>query len=337
MGRTLIGRLLGQLVQKLVVLQAHLMCWTTRLDLALVKPNGALTQGLHLVDVVRAKENGDPLVLQGHDAVKGLPGKGAVAHRQGLIDHQNIRLHARGNREREPHVHATRIGFDGLVDEVLNARELDDGLHLVLDLLGTEPQEGGIQLDVFSSREVRVETGPKLEECGDAAPHLHRTARGLKHPADELQQGRLARPIDPHNPQDLSSGEYQGDIPQGPKLLVKVGQRLTVIRLDARVIVQSVGEAMKTQTPTQRQASGEERLLQSVHRVGIDPVAFAHRLNLDGPIAACVGGVAACIFRVHRQSPPWSSQRTWPQQSPPRGSPHSRSTSRSSGAKPQQR
>ena len=78
------------------------------------------------------------MVLQLHDAIKGLSRKGAVADRQGLINDQDIRLHTGRDGEGQTHIHAAGIGFDGLIDEGLNAGELDDFIGLLSNLCSAQ-------------------------------------------------------------------------------------------------------------------------------------------------------------------------------------------------------
>ena len=52
--------------------------------------------------------------------------KDGIAHREGFIDDQNIRLNAGGNRKRHADVHAARISLDGLIKKIADLGETFD-------------------------------------------------------------------------------------------------------------------------------------------------------------------------------------------------------------------
>ena len=70
-------------------------------------PDRPCTQCLDLIHGVRAKENRLARLLETHDAVKRLARERAIAHRQCLINDQNIGIGAGGDRKCQPHIHAT--------------------------------------------------------------------------------------------------------------------------------------------------------------------------------------------------------------------------------------
>ena len=121
-------------VQKTLVSRNHRRRIAHLLYRSLFKPNRARTQRLDLVHRMRAKKNCRPLVAQGHDAVERLARKRAVADRQGFIDDQNVRVDAGGDGKSQPNVHSAGIGLDRLVDEVADAREINDGVVAFVDL-----------------------------------------------------------------------------------------------------------------------------------------------------------------------------------------------------------
>ena len=76
------------------------------------------------------------------------------------------------DREREPHVHAARIALHRRVDELLDARELDDVVEALLDLAAPHAEDRAVQVDVLAAGELRVEAGPDLEQAADPAADL---------------------------------------------------------------------------------------------------------------------------------------------------------------------
>ena len=78
---------------------------------------------LHVVRDEEHRPAGGAEVLHPPEAA---PLELGVAHGQHLVDEQDLGLEVRGDREREPHVHAARVALHGRVDELLDAGELDD-------------------------------------------------------------------------------------------------------------------------------------------------------------------------------------------------------------------
>ena len=58
-----------------------------------------------------------------------------VADREDLVEQQDVGIEVGGNREPQPHVHARRVVLERHVDEVLEARVLDDRVVDAVDLL----------------------------------------------------------------------------------------------------------------------------------------------------------------------------------------------------------
>ena len=95
-----------------------------------------------------------------------------VADGEHLVDEQDLRLEMRGDREREPHVHAARVALDRRVDELLDAGEVDDLVELPRDLAALHAEDRAVQEDVLAPGQLRVEAGADLEQAADATPDL---------------------------------------------------------------------------------------------------------------------------------------------------------------------
>lgn len=96
-----------------------------------------------------------------------------VAHRQGLVDHENIGVNMRDHGKGQPHQHAAGVGFDRLVDELADVGE---GLDIGKAMRGLRPrqtQDTCIEVDVFSPGELRVETGTQLQQGRHAPRYFH--------------------------------------------------------------------------------------------------------------------------------------------------------------------
>ncbi len=53
------------------------------------------------------------------------------------------------DRKTEAGIHAGGIVFDGLVNEIGQAREVNNGLHFLRDGKLSQTKDGGVELDIF--------------------------------------------------------------------------------------------------------------------------------------------------------------------------------------------
>ena len=67
------------------------------------------------------------------------------------------------NGEGQADVHSAAIAFNRRVEELLDIREPDDVVKLALYLLGHQPQDCAVQVDILAPRQLRVKTRPHLE------------------------------------------------------------------------------------------------------------------------------------------------------------------------------
>ena len=190
-----------------------------------------------------------------------------VAHRQHLVDEQDVGLHVHGDGEAETHVHAAGVVLDGVVDELGQPAELDDLLGDRGDLLAREAEDRAVERDVLPPRHVRVEAGTELDEGRHSPLRGDRALGRAVDPADHLQQGRLARSVVADEPVDGALGDLQADVAHCPEVL---------------------GIA---------RAAADDALLDGVASVGVPQEPLADPLQVDG-----VAG-----RRTHQSSSPMSS------------------------------
>ena len=81
-----------------------------------------------------------PSALRFGHAPEALPLELGVADGEDLVDDQDLGLEVRGDREREPHVHAAGVALDRRVEELLDAGEVDDCVESCGDLGGVMPR-----------------------------------------------------------------------------------------------------------------------------------------------------------------------------------------------------
>src|SRR5215471_1432903 len=87
-----------------------------------------------------------------------------IAHGQGFIHDEGVRIHVYSNRKRQPHKHSARIRLDRTVDEFADFGEFLDGRNALASLCFGETKNGCIEKNVFTSAELGIETGAEFQE-----------------------------------------------------------------------------------------------------------------------------------------------------------------------------
>ena len=158
---------------------------------------------------MRAKQNGLARVLEFHDALERLASKSPIPHRQRLINHQNIWLHTGGYCKRQSHEHPAGIGLDWLPDKVTNIGKRQNPRQTRLHLGPLEAQNRRIHVDIFQPGKVWAETTAQLQQRRHPAFYRQLAAAGRQRAAHQLQQGRLAGPVAPHQAHHLARAHGQ--------------------------------------------------------------------------------------------------------------------------------
>src|SRR5271170_745705 len=120
-------------------------------------------------DAARAKF-GDGAEIVGNENYRGAAAQNAVhsleaailedhvANAQHFVHDQDVRINVRGNRKAQPRVHARRVSLYRSIDEIREARKLDDGVELAIDLGLLHSQDGAVQIDILAAGEIWMET-----------------------------------------------------------------------------------------------------------------------------------------------------------------------------------
>ena len=106
------------------------------------------------------EDDGLPEPLELVDLVEAFGNEGGVAHREDLVDQEDVRVDVDGDGEAEAHKHPGGVGLHGLIDEVFQLREADDLVETRGDLLLGQTQDDPVDVDVLPSGDLRVKPGP---------------------------------------------------------------------------------------------------------------------------------------------------------------------------------
>ena len=118
-----------------------------------------------------------PLFLNVAQEAHALLGEERVAHRQRLVDDQDVGVDVGHHSECQADHHPARIGLDRLVDELADVGELDDAVVARVDLRRRQAQDRAVQIDVLAPGELRVEARAQLQQRADAAAASPRRLR----------------------------------------------------------------------------------------------------------------------------------------------------------------
>jgi len=267
---------------------------------AVVQPQRHVAQLADVVGAVRAEQNGAAVVAKALDALDALLLEMLVAHRQRLVDDQQVGLQRRHQRKRQPHRHARRIGLHRPVDRLA---DLGERQHLGLQhghLLVRDADQAAAEVQVLPAREVGVKTRPQLQD-GRHAPAAPDLARGrLQGAADQLQQRALARPVVAHHAQALAARQLQRHVLQRPVAAVQRAPGQERLQARARRVVHAVllahpGEAQGQRRQVRgRRAHSQSTSWSRLRASASDNSAASTPIQASSASHTASGGQAPC-------------------------------------------
>ena len=146
--------------------------------------------------------------------------EGGVSDRQHLVDQQHLGVDLDHDGERQPHVHAGRVVLELHVLELAQLGEVDHRVHPPACLVRAEAEQDRVQHNVVLGGEVGVESDSELDEGRHAAVDADRALVGSVDAGQALEQRALARPVAPHDAEELSRLDGEGDVVQALQRLV---------------------------------------------------------------------------------------------------------------------
>src|SRR6266851_7299795 len=117
----------------------------------------------------------------------------------------------------ETYIHAARIKFHSRVDELLDLREGDYLVKLLIDLGALHAEDRPVEINVLTPGEFRMKAGAHFEQRGDAPMHIGVTFSGFGDARKNFQQRALPCSVAPDHPDDLAAFDLEGNILQRPK------------------------------------------------------------------------------------------------------------------------
>jgi hypothetical protein len=132
--------------------------------------------------------------------------------------------------EAEPRVLARGVVAHLGVEALTEPGELDDLVELAVGLLLAHAEDRGVEEEVLAAGELGVEAGAGGDQAGDPAAGQYRPLVRLHHAADHLEQGALARAVEPHQADRLTLLDGERDPVDG----LEVGAGLLAAHLGDR-------------------------------------------------------------------------------------------------------
>jgi hypothetical protein len=142
-----------------------------------------------------------------------------VADGKDLVDDENLRLEVRGNRERQPHVHATRIALHRRIDEPLHLGEGDNRVELAADLRLPHAENRAVEEYVLAPRQLRMKPRADLEQARHPPAQGHLALRRLGDARQDFQERGLPRAVSTDDADDLTAIDREADVAQRPELV----------------------------------------------------------------------------------------------------------------------
>src|SRR5262245_21745337 len=187
---------------------------------SVIHPYGAIRETADSFQVVRHEQDRDPLLFELLYASNTTLLEENVADGKSLVHDENVGIHVDGHSESQPDEHATRVRFDRSVDEITNLGKLLDRRNAIARLRISEAQNRCIEVNIFATRELWVESRAQFKERGDPAADFDSAGRGPDHARDHSQERAFTRAILSNNAETTPTLDGEVNFLYGPEGLV---------------------------------------------------------------------------------------------------------------------
>ena len=191
------------------------------------------------------------------DAIEAFVLEVGVAHRQRLVDDQDVRSPCRGYAKGQAHLHAAGVGANLMVHGFADFGKALDFGHQRFDFFDLHAEQLAGHEGVLAPGEVWVKPHAQLQQCCDPTFQLDLPAGRLGGAGDHLQQGTFARAVDANDAHRLAGLDLEIDALQHPvQVMAGAGKRHHPFEQPAPAIrVLLVGLAQATDAYMSHQSS----------------------------------------------------------------------------------
>src|SRR5258708_34134726 len=143
-----------------------------------------------------------------------------VPNRKHFVYHQYLAAEVGGYCEGEADVHAAGVALYGGIQELLYPGEIYYLVEGAAYLALAHAQDGAVEVDVFSARQLRVEACAYLQQAAYAAVEMDLALSGLRDAAEYFEKGALTGPVAAYYAYHVALHNVEGDVPQRPEGLL---------------------------------------------------------------------------------------------------------------------
>ena len=156
--------------------------------------------------------------------IQALDHESDIPDGQHLIENQHIWTQRTGDGKPEANTHSRRIILHRHIDEFPDLGKVDDLVDLPVDFLFRKAQHRAVDVDVFPSRQNRVEPRPQRNQRPHPPPHRNLPRIRLDQPIEHLQKRRLPRPIVTNQAEAFPAPQFETDVVHRPKFAIAKGR-----------------------------------------------------------------------------------------------------------------
>ena len=110
--------------------------------------------------------------------------------------------------------------LDRRVEKLLDPREIDDLVELLLDFPARHAEDAAVEKDVLAAGELGMEAGADLQQAGNTPMDVDLAGRGPGDPREDLQQCALAGSVAADDADHLARTDVKIHVLDGPEQLM---------------------------------------------------------------------------------------------------------------------
>ncbi|OEG01639.1 hypothetical protein BFW25_14345 [Aeromonas caviae] len=128
---------------------------------------------------MRHHENSNSLGFKGFHSLETFVLKTYVPNCKCFIYNQYLRVDTCLYCKRKTDIHTTGIGLDRLLHKIANVGKTSDFIKPCINILFTQSQDTGIEIDIITPTELRIKSSPQLKQCSNTPINTNFTMRRI--------------------------------------------------------------------------------------------------------------------------------------------------------------
>src|ERR1051326_2241212 len=165
------------------------------MHLAMFHPDRVVCEAAYQCEIVGHKNDCHPITFELMDTTHTTLLEKQVPNGKRFVHDQDIGIHMNGYGEREADKHTARVSPDRTIYKLTDLRKFFDGRNSRAGFRVRKSEDRGIQINILTTGEVRIETGAEFKKGGDSATYIDVAVRRTQHTCNHSQQRALARTI----------------------------------------------------------------------------------------------------------------------------------------------